>query len=60
MWVVEGESMRGSTGRRGMRSERTYSKGQGIDNILFPKLGGRFIGVCFTTMFHNLYRVQHK
>lgn len=60
MWVVEGKSRRGSTRRQGMRSERTYREGQGIDNILFLKLGGGFTGVWFTTVFHNLYRVRHK
>lgn len=38
-----------------MGSEKSIYLSEGIGKNLFPKLGGGFIGVCFTTMSYNSY-----
>ena len=54
MRSVDGECMWHGP-RRVWDQKRVHREVLGIANILFPKLGGGFMGVYFTMILHNLY-----
>ena len=48
MWLVDGECMWHAPEGRVWGQKRVHREVLGINNILFPKLGGGFMGVYFT------------
>ena len=55
MWLVDGECMWHAPEGRVWGQKRVHREVLGINNILFPKLGGGFMGVYFTMILRNLY-----